>query len=215
VAFLFPESVNTPAMLVFIDESGDPGFELDRGASPVFVAAMVMFQTDEAAAATQAAIEQSEARRVHKSREFKFNKCRNDVRDLFFQAVQGCDFSLRAIVVRKAVIYSKVLKSDKERFYGFFVRQMMKHDGGTLRNAKVIIDRSGDQAFRRDLGATLRSGAGGIKSVKFKNSESDVLVQLADMCAGAIARSYRTDRRYNSRWRCMIEKRIDDVWDFR
>jgi hypothetical protein len=30
-------------MLVFIDESGDPGFKLDGGSSPVFVAAMVIF----------------------------------------------------------------------------------------------------------------------------------------------------------------------------
>ena len=31
-------------MLVFIDESGDPGFSLERGASPIFVAAMVIFE---------------------------------------------------------------------------------------------------------------------------------------------------------------------------
>ena len=30
-------------MLVFIDESGDPGFKLGRGSSPVFVVAMVVF----------------------------------------------------------------------------------------------------------------------------------------------------------------------------
>jgi hypothetical protein len=34
-------------VLVFIDESGDPGFKLERGSSPVFVVAMVIFQTSE------------------------------------------------------------------------------------------------------------------------------------------------------------------------
>ena len=30
-------------MLVFIDESGDPGFKIEKGSSPVFVTAMVIF----------------------------------------------------------------------------------------------------------------------------------------------------------------------------
>jgi hypothetical protein len=32
-------------LLIFIDESGDAGFKLDKGASPIFVLAMVAFAT--------------------------------------------------------------------------------------------------------------------------------------------------------------------------
>jgi Protein of unknown function (DUF3800) len=203
-------------MLVFIDESGDPGFKLDRGASPMFVAAMVIFETDEAARATQTAIEGSGARRLHKP-EFKFSKCSFDVRDQFFAAVRRCDFMVRAIVVEKKRIYSPRLMADKERFYEYFVKQMLKYDNGVLRDAKVIIDGSGDRAFRRDLNAALkqRLEEGTIDDVRFKNSKNDVLVQLADMCAGAIARSYRKDRDDPSRWRAMIACRINDVWEFK
>jgi hypothetical protein len=204
-------------MLVFIDESGDPGFKIDRGASPIFVASMVIFETDEAAAATQKAIAESEAKRRHKRSEFKFNNSKDDIRDLFFEAVRDCEFSVRAIVVRKSLIHSPVLKTDKERFYEFFVKQMMKHDDGVLHDAKVIIDGSGDRAFRRDLNAALRRrlGQGVIKEVRFKKSESDLLVQLADMVAGAIARSYRKDRDEPRRWRDMLGKKIADVWEFK
>lgn len=52
------------------------------------------------------------------------------------------------------------------------------------------------------------------RDVRFKDSKSDVLVQLADMCAGAIARSYRKDRAERERWRKMLAPRIDDVWEF-
>jgi hypothetical protein len=200
-------------MLVFIDESGDPGF--GKGASPVFVAVMVIFLADKDAAATQAAIAASKARRAHKP-EFKFNKCRNDVRDLFFQCVAGCRFSVRAIVVRKRVIYSPRLRANKERFYEYFVKEMMLHDGGALVGAKVIIDGSGAREFRNNLKTALchRLRAGAIKSLRFKSSQGDVLVQLADMCVGAIARSYRADRRYNDRWSKMLAPRIVDIWDF-
>ena len=202
-------------MLVFIDESGDAGFKLDKGSTPIFVMAMVIFATPDDAAQTAAAIDASEARRLHKP-EFKFSKCSDDIRDAFCRAVARCPFKVRAIVVRKEVLYSPRLKADKDRFYEYFVKQMMIWDGGALQDARVIIDGSGDRAFRRDLNAALRRRLteGAIRDVRFKDSHRDVLVQLADMCAGAIARSYRKDRDTPHRWRRMLGSRINDVWDF-
>jgi hypothetical protein len=202
-------------MLIFIDESGDPGFKLDKGATPIFVAAMVMFSTGEDAAATEKVILESEARRLHKP-EFKFSKCSNDIRDMFFGGVCGCPFRVRAIVVRKELIRSPKLMTDKESFYEFFVRSMLKFDNGTVQNAKVRIDGSGDKEFRQRLDAALRQRLrdGAIADLRFKKSHGDVLIQLADMCAGAIARSYR-DRKHNDRWRKMLRPRINDIWDFR
>ena len=203
-------------MLVFIDESGDAGFKVGQGASPIFVAAMVIFRNADDAQATESRIAQSDAKRLHKP-ELKFNKCSADVRDRFFREVRHCPFSVRAIVVQKEQIYSPKLRADREKFYEFFVNTMMRYDNGVLRDAKIVIDGSGDRSFRQDLNAAMRRklGAGVIKDVRFRDSRSDLLVQLADMCAGAIARSYRQERRNASRWRLMLEPRIDDVWEFR
>ncbi len=203
-------------MLVFIDESGDAGFKLDKGASPIFVAAMVIFETSQHAVATQQAIEKSEAKRLHKP-EFKFNKCSNDVRDAFFRSVRDCPFCVRAVVVRKERIYSPRLRADKESFYNYFVSSMLRYDNNRLRQARVVIDGSGDREFRRNLNTQFRRkvGDGVIADVRFKDSKSDLLVQLADMCAGAIARSYRNDRPNPQRWRTMLGPKINDVWDFR
>jgi hypothetical protein len=93
---------------------------------------------------------------------------------------------------------------------------MMAHDNGTLGQAKVVIDGSGDREFRRRLAAAFRRQLGNrLKDLKFSDSLSDPLVQLADMCAGAIAWSYRTDRADAARWRTVLAPRINDVWDFR
>lgn len=202
-------------MLVFIDESGDPGFKVERGSSPIFVVAMVLFERPEDARATETVILDTMGR-LRVRPEFKFNKCSNPVRDGFFEAVRSCPFVVRAIVVRKEVIHSPHLKTDKEDFYRFFVRQMMTHDGGLLEDAKVVIDGSGDRAFRQMLQTSLRRQVGKcLKSVRFSNSRNDPLVQLADMCAGAVARSYRSDRKDAGRWRAMLAPRLNDVWDFR
>ncbi|MBU7590348.1 MAG: DUF3800 domain-containing protein, partial [Sphingopyxis terrae] len=137
-------------MLVFIDESGDPGFKVDRGSTPIFAAAMVVFDTRDDAIAADAIIAAAlDELRAHP--EFKFNKSSHDKRDRFFQLLGGCNFCVRAIVVKKNIIYSDRLRAEKDEFYRFFVKNMVKHDGGMLDNAKVIIDGSGERVFRQDL----------------------------------------------------------------
>ena len=198
-------------MLVFMDESGDPGFLVERGSAPIFAAAMVIFEDGETARATTQVIEGAMLR-LRAYPEFRFNKSGRKVRDGFFQAVRDCPFRVRAIVVRKEVIRSPFLKTNKEEFYRYFVRQVMTHDAGMLKDAKVVIDGSGDRSFNKMLRSSLRQQVGPkLRDVRFARSP---LVQLADMCVGAIARSYRTDRKDASRWRHMLGPRINDVWDF-
>jgi hypothetical protein len=84
-----PAGVHTAAMLVFIDESGDPGFKVARGSSPVFVAAMVMFNGREQATDAEKVVREA-LRALNVSPEFKFNKCSHDTRDQFFLAIRRC-----------------------------------------------------------------------------------------------------------------------------
>jgi hypothetical protein len=205
-------------LLVFIDESGDSGFKLSKGSSTIFVVAMVQFADADKASALQLRIAEL-AVRLRVKPEFKFNKCKDEFRDAFFATACSGDFKVRAVVVRKQTIYSPALREVKESFYKFFVRMMMQHDGETLKGAKVIVDGSGDRDFKRQLRAYIRRNIGpeSVVRIDLKDSHRDPLLQLADMCAGAIARSYRTDRANSSRWRRMLESsgRIDDVWEFK
>lgn len=203
-------------MLVFIDESGDPGFKVQKGSSPVFVVALVAFSQVAESLMARDAID-SVAQKLRISNEFKFSQSRPEVRDAFFEAVASFDFCVRAIVVRKERISSPHLRTDKAAFYSFFVKSMLKFDQGLLKDAKVIIDGSGDQTFKRELSSYLRrhTGEGAIRQVKFSNSKNDRLVQLADMCTGAIARAHRDNRSDAHRWEQMITKKIENVWDFK
>ncbi len=203
-------------MLVFIDESGDPGFKLSKGSSQLFAAAMVIFATAQAAELTAVAID-GLAKRLRIKPEFKFSSCKVDVRDEFFGLVARHEFSVRAIVVPKAVIYSQHLRTNKDDFYRYFVRSLIRYDNGRLRRAKVVVDGSGDRIFRRDLQSYLKNQTptGCVDKLVFKNSKNDRLIQLADMVVGAIVRSHRTDRADARRWRDMIEHRIEDEWIFR
>lgn len=181
-------------MLVFIDEFGDPGFKLEKGSSPIFVVAMVAIADASVAQQTGDTIKRlRETLRIRP--EFKFNQCKKAHRDAFFEAIKDQGFQARFVVVEKRLIRSAALRTVKESFYKFFMRMMMQHDGGRLLDAKVVIDSSGDRTFKKQFKTYLRAhlGSDSCRSFELKDSKRDPLLQLADMCAGAVARSYRAE----------------------
>ena len=206
-------------MLILIDESGDPGFKTAKGSTPTFVVGMVIFHDFKEAERTSAAIAKVRDDLRIKP-EFKFNKCRNDAKDGFFEAVKSFQYSVRALVVIKDRIYSPHLRTETDRFYNYFVQSLLKYDNNVLHDARIKIDGSGARVFKQELGSYLRKqlGAGKVKSIKFADSRRDNLIQLADMVTGAIARSYNLDSRgHADRWLKVLRDngKIDDVWEFK
>ena len=206
------------SVLVLIDESGDPGFKIVRGSTPYFVIAMVIFADPREAERASRCIAQARGR-LRVKPEFKFAKSHDRVKSGFFEAVAGCDFRVRALYVDKSVVYSDHLRDEKEAFYSYFVRLLLTHDNGALQGARIKIDGSGDREFKRELDRYLRRqiSTDKVASVKFADSSSDNLMQLADMCAGAIARAKRCDERRDPRWLNLLQAagRVQDIWPFR
>ena len=205
-------------MLVLIDESGDPGFRIAHGSTSHFVVAMVIFEDLAEAQRTSTCIGALREQLKIKP-EFKFAKAADEVRTRFFEAVSGHRFGVRAIVVDKAAVQSPHLRTHTDSFYNYFLNMLLKHDGGVTQGASIKVDGSGDTEFKRELTAYLRGQLrdGQIGKFKFVDSKSDNLVQLADMCSGAILRAYRNDLRQNDVWLRALRKagRIQDIWPFR
>lgn len=203
-------------MLVCIDESGCSGFK--AGSTPCFVIAMVIFHDFAEAEKTSATIARVRER-LRVKPEFRFSKCSDDVRTQFFAFLSDHHFTVRALIVEKGRVYSPYLRSESEAFYSFFLKLLMKNNEHAIKGASVKIDGSGDRKFKRALFAYLRKqlNAGTIKKLKFVNSKSDNLVQLADMVVGALARSCegREGRKPDARWRQMIRRQLENVWNFR
>lgn len=208
-------------MLVFIDDSGDPGFNLEKGASKYFVIACVIF--DDELEAEKTAVTIKELRRklnFPDKMEFKFNKSRPIVRKKFFQCLLPFQFRVRAIIVNKKLIKSPELKRSKDSFYNYFIKQVLKYNRGTLKKAKVRIDGHGDRLFRRNFTSYLRRELNHRKRVVMKNlrlvnSKSNVLIQMADMIAGAIRRSCEEGRKKDLEYRQIIKRKIEDCWEFK
>lgn len=208
-------------MLVFVDDSGDPGFKLDKGSTKFFVISLIIFDDELEAEKTAVAIK--ELRRSLKfpdDMEFKFNKSRRNVREKFLQKINPFGFRIRNLVIDKSLIRSDELKRNKNSFYSYAIKMVLKHSNNSILNAKVKIDGSGDRIFRKSFLSYLRRQLNSkekriIKNCKLVNSKGNVLIQMTDMIAGSVRRSYDKSKTDAGIYKNIIKRHIEDEWPFK
>lgn len=181
-------------MLMFIDESGDPGLKVGQGSSKYFVVALVAFENrDEAQAADDRITLLRKEQGLTSDFEFHFANMKPSHRCLFLEAIASFDFFYFGIVINKVRLTGPGFNF-KESFYKYACGLIFENAKPRLNNAIVIIDGSGSRDFRRQLQKYLvrrvkdEAGKCLIKKVKIQDSAKNNLLQLADMVVGAIAR---------------------------
>lgn len=184
-------------MLVFIDESGDPGLKLESGSTDYFIVTLVAFEENEEALATDQRIQLLKRElNFPPEFEFHFNEVKGAYRETFLTAVAGFSWFYFSIVINKRKLTGAGFKF-KESFYKYACGLVFENAKPYLDNATVVIDGSGSREFRRELGTYLRKRINDKKGdsrfigkIKLQDSQSNNLLQLADMVCGAVARSY-------------------------
>jgi hypothetical protein len=207
--------------LVYLDESGDAGFKVGSGSSPALVVAAVILGCSADAEATAEAIHVYR-RSIGRGRSFQFhfsNLCR-DWRLGFLEGVKDCPFSVRAIVMRKDRIREGThLRRPPKHFYNFTLKMLLTHTFGDINEAKVFVDGDAGRLLKRELGSYLRrecNAEGGriIRELKFvPKRQHNVLMQLADIVTGSVARSYREDKTDRWEYRRVLGSKLK-VWEF-
>lgn len=199
-------------MLVFIDESGDPGLKVSKGSSEFFAVSLVVFEDEEDAVACDQRISllRHEIGWISDS-EFHFRRNSHKIRDGFLKAVEPYSFFYYGIVINKAKLYGEGFKN-KESFYKYACRLVFENAKDKLNDATVIIDRSGSNDFRNQLNSYLKKHINDgrhrlIKKVKMQNSKANNLLQLADYVAGIINRSVQQQKNKADDYRKIIAHR--------
>jgi hypothetical protein len=208
-------------MLVFIDDSGDPGFKLDKGSTSHFIIAMVIFDDELEAEKTAVAIKELKRKiGFREQTEFRFFKTRRDFRIKFLKTINKFNFRIRCLVVDKSIIHSNELKNNKNSFYAYFIKEVLEHSNNTILNAKVRMDGSGDRIFRKNFFTYIRREINRenkkiMRNCKMVDSKGNVLVQMADMVAGSINRAQNKKKRDSNVYKNIIKKHIEDEWNFK
>jgi len=205
-------------MLVFVDESGDPGLKLNQGSSKYFIVTLVVFED------VQDALDLDERIKLLRKElqfsaqfEFKFNRLHPDYRIKFLESISPYSFLYFGIVINKHKLFGKGFQF-KSSFYKYTCQLVFENAKPYLNNATVVIDGSGSKDFRRQLEKYLKDrinqqkeGFRFIKKVKIQDSKKNNLLQVADMVAGSIARSYKVDKKDHKTYRDIIRHRENFV----
>lgn len=187
-------------MLVFVDESGDPGLKLGSGATAYFTVALVIFEDHEEATACDQRIELLKRElSLPGGFEFHFHDNHPALRKTFLSTVAPYDFFYFGIVLDKALLTGPGFQF-KESFYKYASRLVFENAKPYLRDAVVIFDESGSATFKMQLARYLRrlinppGEQGLITKVKVQSSSGNNLIQLADMVAGSLGRARLKDK---------------------
>lgn len=194
--------------LVFIDESGDPGFDIEHGASSYFAIGVVVFSSYADAQCMEREITLLKENLGIRG-ELKFSKSSHERRIAYLQAINKCNFYAKVLFVDKNKITSHKLRTKPAMFYNFFLRQIVEHS--RIKQAKVTLDGKSNKAFIRELKAYLRKSADFSGEFTMKDSRRDVLVQVADSITSAVAWDRKNAK---SIYHSEIGKSKLNIWDF-
>lgn len=205
--------------LVFIDDSGDPGFKLDQGSSSHFVIACVIF--DDHLDAEEAALIIKKYRRSlgwADYREFKFNKTSKKYVKELLDLLANSKFRVRAICIDKSIVRSAELKNKKNSFYNYAIKEVLSKTD-TLQSADIRLDGHSGREYKKSAITYLRrevnANSSKVGRVRFVDSGTNVLIQLADLVAGSILRSTQLNKSDHADYLKIINERIEDVWYFK
>ena len=181
-------------MLVFFDESGDPGFKFSCGSSELFTVTMVVLEDHDEANALDARIGLLRGE-LKKSADYEFHfvHTSDDVKRAFFQAVAPYNFFFFSFVIDKRELDPEDWPKP-EAFYRWVCGLIFESAKPYLVDAVVRLDQSGGRGFRAQVATDLKRLMNRdvenrlIKNVRFSKSSGNNLLQLADMICGAVAR---------------------------
>lgn len=194
--------------LVFVDDSGDPGFK--GSSSSHFVVACAIFMDD--LVAEEVALVMRKYRRSigwDDEREFKFAKMKKDYIKELLRQVSKFNFEISAVVVDK----SKIKTSSPKNFYNIVIKELLTRT--PLKNASVRIDGHGGTNYIKAATAYFRKIANvkerKIIDIRYADSRENMLIQLADLIAGSIFRSTQTKKADHADYLQIIKKRINAI----
>lgn len=174
------------------DESGDGSFNFEKGATRYFVVAVIGTQNPEALRDLLTQVRQKA--HLQKNFDFHFNSLASaKLRNLLFENLAQADFEAWAIVVDKTTLPEPIkILVPGLNFYLYFVSELIrqipltKREGGTL-----ILDEYGyPEQTRVELKRIMkiREIKHGFRRISVRRSQSEPLIQIADLVAGAILR---------------------------
>lgn len=183
-------------MQIFIDESGDPGFRIEEGSSRFFIVALIIFNDhSQADKATSALNNLKKQWKKKESFEFKFTKLSKTERVKVLKTAIQFNFKIRALIFDKVKMNELQLEHFKKNYYQYAIRSLLEHRDCLIQNSEIRVDSFGESYYRERLVNYFNehlcsSPEETHQHLIFQDSKFNVLIQLADLVAGSLRKSF-------------------------
>ena len=181
--------------LIFIDDSGDPGF---RGTSSrYFLMTAVAFNDTECALEVDRLISHFRiSLGWSENAEFKFRKTNKLIIRQLLNLVSKTSFEVYSVYVGKSKYRSIMPLMNKKKFYDWMIEELINVI--PFNEAKIMINGAADKKTRLRTASYIRHKVNvegrRIKALKIVDSRRDNLIQLADLLSGTLGRSLKSDK---------------------
>ena len=199
---------------VYIDDSGDPG--LMKSSTSHFIVAAVLVVERENLNNLIVALDGFRAglgwNELH---ELKFNSTKKSIIKNLLRFVQRFDFEAYAAVIDKTKMIAKPKLASGESLYHFTIKELLLRLD--LSDAVVFIDGVAHKRQAERIRTYLRrelKGHGVSKyEIKFVDSRKNALIQLADIVAGSIARSYDKEKHDHNDYFNLLKSKVKEIYE--
>jgi len=197
--------------LVFVDDSGDTG--LKKSNTTRFIVAAVLLANQENLIKLTAAINGFRAGlRWDELHEFKFSAVKKSIIKDLIGHIRKFDFESYVVVLDKTKVKNL---PPSENLYNFTLKELLVRLN--LSNPVIVIDGVYDkkqaQRTRTYLRQALKSNGTAKCKINFVDSRKDSIVQLADIVAGSVARSYDKSKADRNDCLKLLKPKIKEIYE--
>jgi len=172
---------------VFVDDSGDPGFHFERGSTRLLVVACLIFDDAES---LNLVVQEIEAISLQLQKvnigEFKFSKMRFGIAKGLLETVARHNFRVHAVAINKSTWHALDARAN-QNIYALALANAVAGIDSAGKPINLKIDGKGNRRVKiKDFSLPMPK----IRKLRYVDSRSDVLIQLADVIAGCVRRAH-------------------------
>lgn len=185
---------------LWIDESGDCGFKFDRGSSRFLVIACAyLIELDKECYVKEEANRLKSKLHLTKDYEFKFSRCKDKFRREIFNFITKLPIKYKAVIVDKKKLLISDLRFQPQQIYCELIRRLLYDNEPPLEKAILIIDEATAKIHHKEFNQILKKylSKNIVSKIRQKRSRGEIMIQIADLIAGAIFRKHeKQDAQY-------------------
>ena len=207
-------------MHIFIDESGDLGFDFQKlGTSKKFTIAILICDSDGTQRAIKKAVSQTLRRKISqkigKSKgELKGSKTALSIKKYFLSLMPDSGWHLYAITVNKRNVSPHLqTKTGRNKLYNFITRELLKSftPPTELSHVNIIIDESKSKADRKDFNSYIKTHIENTfplntqTYITHENSQNNTCLQAIDLFSYGV---WKKESVGDDEWFQLFEKKL-------